>query len=226
MQTFRPNVRIELVRQNEVVGTAMPNRESDKLTSNSSVFEFPTMQIESDDPELSSLLMGFAKEERLRLWWDRSSNADGSFTLGCEVGFYKKETSFNRKDGQDRLSIRAEGIHSAFKLALCELPSERKFNECTFGTFVRTLFELADIQCDLYIDESLEKKEFDGLTRRTNVFRLFKEVCMFMGASVLFKPDNSVHIEPAHQRLGRVASVEPMTIDDNDIISMSKSESL
>lgn len=226
MQTFRPDVRIELVRKNEVVGAVTPNSELVKITSNSSVFEFPTMKIESEDPGLSDLLMGFAKEERLRLWWDRSPNADGSFMLGCEVGFYRKDTEVHRKEGQEVLSIRAEGIHSAFKLALLELQGEKSFGDCTFGNLVRTLFDQAGVQCDLHIDEFLENKEFTALTRRTNVYRLFKEVCMFVGASVLFKPDNSVHIEPAHQRLRRLASVEPTTITEKDIISMSQSESL
>lgn len=226
MQNFRPDMRIELVRQNVVVSAFTLNSDLVKLTSKSSVYEFPTLQIESNDPELSNLLMGFEKEERLRLWWSHPNTTEDTFTLGCEVGFYKKNTRFDRKDGRDTLSINAEGIHSAFNLALCELPDAQDFCDCDFGTFVRMLFELADVRCDLKIDKFLEKKEITGLTRRTNVYRLFKEVCMFIGASVLFKPDNSVYIESVSQRYERLSSVEPTVIDENDIISMSKSESI
>lgn len=225
MQTTRPDVRIELIRQSEIVSTATPNFELVKLSSNNSIFDFPMMHIESDDPELNRLLMGFAKDERLRLWWDRSADKDGSFTLGCEVGFYKKDTKFDQKDGENKLSINVKGIHSAFRLALNEISNQKEFKNCNFEIFVKELFDMAKVPCGLFIDESLKKKEFCGFTNRTNLYRLFKEVCMLVGASVSFKPDNSVHIEPANQRLGRLAKAVPVSIGEEDIISMSHSES-
>ena len=218
MSDIKHRTRLEIVRDNIVIGTVSPEIGGDsndfKISATSSVNSFPTASFESSNPDINSLFMSYSKPDLMRI--SICSNIEDQFSTMFEGEFYKKQTKYER---DTKLTINVQAIHSFFRLSLLELSSIQEFKNVTFREFVDNLLKLTGIKSKVHIDTSLEALSIRGLTRNTNAFRLFKEVCLIMNASINFNMDNSVDINSRSERLKLIQTQEPVCITDKDIIS-------
>lgn len=219
--------RIEVIRDNVVVNTVLPNEtegvdDEYKFSSSSSISGFPTLSIISSNSEINSSFMGFSKADVVRLSvLDVSSN---EYTTLFEGEFSRKSTKFESKP--EKLVLEVDAIHSFFMLSMFELSSSKDFLGVSFGEFVFDLVDMANIQSKVEIDEKLSSVKIVGLSHNTNAFRLFKEVCLIFDAVVAFNSDNTVNIDFRDKKLDEIRTREVQTIAGDEMINVVKKESI
>jgi len=224
MNETNHKTRLELIRGDSVINTIEPTMDAGsndlEFSTNSSINSFPTLSFKSSNPEVNQIFMGFSKHDIVRL--SVSNTTDKSFTTMFEGEFNKKTMKIENKSSKVDLDIQA--IHSFFRLSTLELSSTLEFKETTFKEFVIKLVEIAEISSKVSIEHKLSNIRIAGLSRNTNAFRLFKEVCLMINASVVFNTDNTVNIELRPDRLNHIKSRNIKTITDKDIISMESTD--
>jgi len=221
--------KIDLIRDNKTIGTVEPNKgdiENDdlKISSTSSIYEFPTASFESFDPEINKLFLSYSKQDLLRI--SLSNNNLNDFEVIFEGEFNRKETKFDKEKNDGKLFLNIHAIHSFYKLSMLELTTVQSFNNITFKDFVHMLVNIASIPSQIIIEDKLSKELLRGISKHTNALRLFKEVCLLKNAVVTFNRDNSVNIDKRIDKFKEIHSKTPTTITDKDIISMSSSDKI
>ena len=226
MNNSRHNIRLDIIRNNEIVSTAehsIPNSMNDfEITSSSGIHTFPIISIKSSNSEINSNLMSFSNSDILRL--SVSESPSNQYKIMFEGEFRSKTTKI--EGTPKKLNLDIEAIHSFYKLSLLELSSVEEFVGINFGEFVRKLLIMTKIDVDVVIGEQLSQVIITGVTTRTNAFRLFKEVCIILGAKVTFNTDNTVEIDSRERKLDKIRGREVHTLKDKDIISSEKTESI
>ena len=224
MNGTKSKTRLELIRNNTIIGIVYSEMGEDsndlELSSTTSVDKFPIASFESSNPEINKTFMSYSKHDFMRLSICHSK--DEEYALIFEGEFYGKE--IKSEDNRTNLTIRS--IHSFFNLSLFELKSTQEFKSITFKEFVLKLLGLAGIRSKVHIEKKLGNLPVYGLSRSTNLYRLFKEVCLIMDASVTFNKDNSVDIENRSEKMRSIRSQTPILLTDKDIISFKSSEQL
>ena len=142
------------------------------------------------------------------------------YLLMFEGEFYGKDVKIEG----EKMNLTIQSIHSFFYLSLFELQSPKEFKNITFKNFILYILDLADIKSKVHIEKKLENLPIHGLSRNTNLFRLFKEVCLIVDASVTFDRDNSVCIDTRSEKIKNFRSKDPIHITEKDIISFEISE--
>ncbi len=224
MNGTKSKTRLELIRNNTIIETVyseMGEESNDlELSSTTSVDKFPIASFESSNPEINKIFMSYSKHDFMRLSVCHSK--DEEYLLMFEGEFYGKKIKI--EDNKVNLTIRS--IHSFFNLSLFELKSTQEFKAMTFKEFILKLLDLAGIRSKVHIETKLGNLPVRGLSKSTNLYRLFKEVCLMMDASVTFNQDNSVDIETRSEKMRSIRSKTPILISDKDIISFKSSEQL
>lgn len=226
MENIKHITKLELIRDGNIVGVIEPEfgkKSSDlKITSSSSINTFPTAFFESLNPEINTIFMGYSKLDILRISI-RNSN-DSKFLTMFEGEFYKKEIKSEKE--QDHIILNIQAVHSFFRLSLLELADSHEFKETSFKEFVHILVNLAGIKSKINIGENLGNSPLSGLSKSTNAFRLFKEVCLLKNATVTFNTDNSVNIDERSENMIKMKAKVPINITDKDIISSESIEKI
>lgn len=226
MSELKHKTRLELIRGDTVVNTIEPSMHAGsndlEFSTSSSVNSFPILSLKSSNSEVNQIFMGFSKHDIVRL--SVSNTTDNSFTTMFEGEFNKKTIKIENKPSKMNLDIQA--IHSFFRLSTLELSSTLEFKETTFKAFVINLLEIAEISSKVSIENNLSTLPITGLSRNTNAFRLFKEVCLMINASVIFNIDNTVSIESRTERLNQIKSNNVKIITEKDIISMESTDQI
>lgn len=226
MNEIKHKIRLELIRGNTVVNTVEPTMDEGlndlEFSTGSSINLFPTLSIKSSNPEVNKIFIGFSKHDIVRFLV--SNTMDNSFTTMFEGEFNKITTKIENKPSKIDLDIQA--VHSFFRLSTLELSSTLEFKETLFKDFVTQLVEIAEISSKVFIEDNLSQIPITGLSRNTNAFRLFKEVCMMINASVTFNMDNTVNIELRSDRLNHLKSATAVTLEEKDMISIVKTDSI
>lgn len=226
MSEIKHKIRLELIRGDTVINTVEPSMDESlnnlKFSTGSSINSFPTLSIESSNPEVNEVFMGFSNHDIVRLLI--SNTMDNSFTIMFEGEFNKSTMKIENKTRKIDLDIQA--VHSFFRLLTLELSSALEFKETLFKDFVRQLVEIAEISSKVFIEDNLSQIPITGLSRNTNAFRLFKEVCLMINASVTFNMDNTVNIELRSDRLNHLKSATVLTLEEKDMISIVKTDSI
>ncbi|BDA12756.1 hypothetical protein KAM339_012970 [Aeromonas caviae] len=221
--------KIEMLRGGAIVSSVLTTPEQVKLKGNNfqisskrSMTTFPTLYIKSTDAEINQVIMSFSKGDIIRL--SILNDGRGDFDIIFEGEFNKKSMQIE-KDSES-LTIEVDAIHSFYNLSMVQLSSSFNFSNLTFGKFVADLTLMANIQSSVYITPSLSNTLITGLSYKTNLYRLFKEICLILDATVLFNEDNSVNIDYRSNIIESFRVQKPMTITDNDIISMVSRDSI
>ena len=226
MSEIKHKIRLELIRGDTVVNTVEPSMDESlnnlKFSTGSSINSFPTLSIKSSNSEVNEIFMGFSKHDIVRFLVSHAM--DNSFTIMFEGEFNKSTMKIESKPSKIDLDIQA--IHSFFRLSTLELSSTLEFKETLFKDFVRQLVEIAEISSKVFIEDNLSQMPITGLSRNTNAFRLFKEVCLMINASVTFNMDNTVNIELRSDRLNHLKSATVLTLEEKDMISIVKTDSI
>lgn len=226
MSKLKHKIRLELIRGNDVVKTVEPSLDENlndlEFSTGSSLYLFPTLFIKSSNPEVNQIFMGFSNHDIVRFMI--SDDKDNSFKTMFEGEFNKMTTKIENNPGKIDLDIQA--VHSFFRLSTLELSSTLKFKETPFKDFVKQLLEIAEISSKVSIEKNLSMIPITGLSRNTNAFRLFKEVCLMINAVVVFNPDNTVNIELRSDRLNHLKSATVLTLHEKDMISIVKTDSI
>lgn len=218
--------RIEVIRDHSIISTVVPDLEEGKddykMSSSSSIHSFPTLSINSSNPEINSSFMDFSKSDIVRL--SVCNNPKNHFITLFEGEFSKKTTRFENK--QNKIVLEVDAIHSFFKLSMLELSSSIQLTGITFGEFVSKLVDMGEIYSKVTINPDLSDIKIMGMSYKTNTFRLFKEVCLMCDAAVSFNTDNSVDIDFRAQKLRKIRGGEPREITEQNIISIEREEKI
>jgi len=211
--------RLEVIRNNVVVNVVEPNMEGStddfKISTTSSINSFPTLSLKSANSEINQVFMDFSKRDIVRL--SISSTPSNSYITMFEGEFKQKSIKFEAEP--KTLDIELQAIHSFFSLSTLELSSIQQFKGTKFEEFVTILVEMAGINSKVSIANELSQIPITGLSRHTNAFRLFKEVCLIINAAVTFNSDNTVNIEYRPEKLNNIRDREVKTITEKEIIS-------
>lgn len=226
MSKLKHKIRLELIRGNDVVKTVDPSMDEGlndlEFSTGSSLNLFPTLSIKSSNPEVNKVFMGFSRLDIVRFLV--SDATDNTFKTMFEGEFNKITTKIENNPSKIDLDIQA--VHSFFRLSTLELSSTLEFKEIPFKDFVRQLIEVAEISSKVSIEKNLSMTPITGLSRNTNAFRLFKEVCLMINATVIFNPNNTVNIELRSDRLNYLKSATVVTLEEKDMISIVKTDGI
>ncbi len=226
MSDIKHKTRFELIRNNTVTNTIEPKMESGnddlEMSTSSSIDSFPTLTFKSLNPELNSFFMGYAKSDIVRL--SVAHDGEDIFVTLFEGEFFRKEMKYTSEP--DCLTLNIESIHSFFRLSLLEISSDQEFKNVTFDAFVKELMEISGIKIEINISPDIAIIPITGVSRHTNLFRLFKEVCLMIGASVVFNSNNTVDIESRSSRINKIQRQEVRKITDKDIISLESTDQI
>lgn len=226
----KPNykAKISLIRNKVIIGSVIPNMEkgADKFSFNTSsgIFTFPTSKIISANTEFNKLFTTFSNQDMMRL--EVSEDDFKTSFLLFEGEFYKKTMNIVNKDDSANMTLDIQGIHSFFRLSLLKLSSVQHFNNITFSEFIKVLTNLADIASPIDIEPTLGNTIVNGISNKTNAFRLFKEVCLTKKAIVAFNKDNSINIDFSSEILKAIKGKVPIQITNDQILSMNSNEQL
>lgn len=226
MKGVKHKTRLELIRNNNIVSTIEPVMDSGnddlKISTSSSIHSFPTLTFKSLNSELNQVFMGYSKGDIVRL--SVSNDVDEKYITLFEGEFFRKETKFESEPTS--LILNVEAIHSFFRLSLLEISSQIEFKEIAFKDFILEILKLSGINMEVNIEPDIAMIPIIGISKRTNIFRLFKEVCMMIDASVVFNTNNTVNIESRLSRINHFRYREITNISDKDIISFESMDKI
>lgn len=221
--------KIDILRGDTIANSVLITPEKVKLqdknfqiSSKRSITTFPTLYIKTTDPEINKVIMNFSKGDIIRV--SISNEARNSFDIFFEGEFHKKEMRIEKRP--ESFTIEVDAIHSFYNLSMMQLSSSFDFSGLTFGKFVTSLTHMANIQSPVYITPSLSDTLITGLSYKTNLYRLFKEICLILDATVTFNENNSVNIDYRTNRVEDLRVQKSKVITDNDIISMVSRDSI
>ncbi|MFQ2388682.1 hypothetical protein ACK32P_11435 [Aeromonas dhakensis] len=221
--------KIDILRGNTIANSVQITPEkvrlqdkSFQISSKRSITTFPTLYIKSTDSEINQVIMDFSKGDIIRL--SILNDVRNNFDIVFEGEFHKKEMRIEKKP--ESFTIEVDAIHSFYNLSMMQLSSSFDFSGLTFGKFVADLTHMANIQSPVYITPNLSDTLITGLSYKTNLYRLFKEICLILDATVTFNEDNSINIDYRSSKLENFRVQESTRITDDDIISMVSRDSV
>tara|TARA_R110001583_G_scaffold101235_1_gene247649 strand:- start:651 stop:1331 length:681 start_codon:yes stop_codon:yes gene_type:complete len=226
MSDIKHKTRFELIRNNSVINAIELKMESGnddlEISTSSSIDSFPTLAFKSLNPELNNFFMGYSKSDIVRL--SIAHDGEDIYMTMFEGEFSGKEMKYTSET--NFLALNIESIHSFFRLSLLEISSKQEFKNVTFDNFVKELMEISGINIEINISPDVAITPITGVSRHTNLFRLFKEVCLMIDASVVFNSNNTVDIESRTSRINKIQRQEVIKITDKDIISLESTEQI
>ena len=95
-----------------------------------------------------------------------------------------------------------------------------------FDAFVKELMDFSGINIEVNISPDIAILPITGISRHTNLFRIFKEVCLMIDASVVFNTNNTVDIESRKSKINEFRKQEVIKLTDKDITSIESSEQI
>jgi hypothetical protein len=178
MSDIKHKTRFELIRNNSLINVFEPKMEPGnddlEISTSSSIDSFPTLTFRSLNPELNNFFMGYSKNDIVRL--SVAHDGEDIYMTIFEGEFSGKEMKYASET--NCLALNIESIHSFFRLSLLEISSKQEFKNVTFENFVKELMEISDINIEINISSDVAIIPITGISRHTNLFRLFKEVCL------------------------------------------------
>lgn len=215
-------IKLQLLKDNAIVGSIKldTNKGSDdyRFSSKGSIFEFPTLGIDSHNPQINSLLMNFGKAETIKFFF--SDDGEQNFHLIFEGEFLRKTIRLDKKDTEFNIEIGA--IHSFYNLGLIKFNQANKIDGVTFKEFIQWLADQANIKSTLYMSDNVASEVINGAFNQINAFRLLKEVCYLKDIVITFKTDNTAHFEFRNDVISKLRNQIPVQITDEDIISFEQ----
>ncbi len=222
MQNNNHKILFELIRKNMVVGTIevdMSSKEGSlRFEINTSMDSYPMLSLESNHQQLNNMLLSYAKKDIIRcsVALDNSHNYDLSF----EGEFYS--TQIKGTSAPDSLELNVKSIHSFYRLSLFELSSEKNYDNISFRDFLTDILKIADINIEVYIEPKIADITIYGSSSNTNLFRMFKEICLIIEAAVRFNINNTVDIKSKASSLREFREQDVITVHKKDITSFTK----
>jgi hypothetical protein len=215
------NFELGIMRNGILVDSIIPQIVHDKgllrVSSSSSMSEFPVAHLSSKEKTINQKLMLFSKGDLLTIRARKDPNDE--FKLIFKGIFHTKKFSFDKKVNEEHLEIIA--IHSFYILSRMQLSSIKNYSNISFDNFLFEIVKLAGINInDIYTLDDIKDIKINMLAYNANLFRLFKVICFQNNLSVDFNIDNTVKIEYREDKLKRILGQKPVvTLTDNDILS-------
>ena len=224
MSDVECKILLELIRDGIVVNSIEPyDNIEDEIVNfqmDSSVSAFPIFSFQSHNKIVNEAFMNYSKKDIVRCSMARNGNS--TYELMFEGEFFSKEIKYTSKP--DNLELDISSIHSFFRLSLFELSLEKEFHNITFEEFVKELLEISGINIKVNISPDIAVVPIFGISLGTNLFRIFKEVCLMIDAVAIFNSDNTVDIEYRKMVLNRINNQEVVTIHKNDMKSFTSTD--
>lgn len=221
MRKNKNKILLKLIRESIIVATIEPNMSSEgdylSFEMNSSICSYPIFSFKSRNRKVNDIFMHYAKKDIIQIFTAHSDT--DTYKMLFEGEFFSKEIHQNFKS--DAVELNIESIHSFYRLSLYELSSEQNYNDVSFKDFVKDILKISDINIEVYIDPEIADITIYGTSSNTNLFRIFKEVCSILDATIIFNSDNTVDIKSRDSSLSEFRNQEVVTINKEDITSFT-----
>lgn len=226
MKSNEYKVLFELIRGSTVIDAIEPHtslEENDlKFGVKLSMSSYPILSIESSHQQLNSILINYAKKDIIR--YSVASGNSNNYNVMFEGEFFS--TNIQGTSLPDSLILDVKSIHSFYRLSLFELLSEKIYNDISFKDFVADILKTAEINIVVRIEPKISDIKIYGISCNTNLFRVFKEICLMVDATVRFNSNNTVDIKSRNSSLKEFEEQEVLTINKKDITSFTMSDNL
>ena len=226
MKSNEYKVLFELIRGSTVIDAIEPHtslEENDlKFGVKLSMSSYPILSIESSHQQLNSILINYAKKDIIR--YSIASGNSNNYNVMFEGEFFS--TNIQGTSLPDSLILDVKSIHSFYRLSLFELLSEKIYNDISFKDFVEDILKTAEINIVVRIEPKIADIKIYGTSCNTNLFRIFKEICLMVDATVRFNSNNTVDIRSRNSSLKEFEEQEVLTINKKDITSFTMSDNL
>jgi hypothetical protein len=215
------NFELGIMRNGILVDSIIPqivqNKDLLRVSSSSSMSEFPVAHLSSKEKSINQKLMLSSKGDLLTIRSRKDS--EDNFNLIFKGIFHTKKLSFDKKTNEEHLEIMA--IHSFYILSRMNLSGVKNYSNISFCDFLSELVKFAGMNInDIYIPENIKNIKINMLVYNANLFRMFKIICFQNNLSVDFNMDNTVRIEYREDKIKRILGQKPVAIlTDNDILS-------
>ena len=221
--------KLNVIRNNQEIGNIVPSIEEYKedlfnLKISSSVSKFPIANLFSKSIEINKLFMTFSKNDFLGI--STRINMNDDFKPFFKGVFMNKNIKYTKDTNETELTISA--IHSAFKLTYIQFNDIKSYNNIRFDDFLNEIANIIDIKPnDILASDDIKKINIRLISYNTNIFRIFKDICLQNNLSVNFEMNNTILIEYAKDKVKRILGQEPVvTLTQDDILSMSNTEGI
>lgn len=226
MGKIENKILIELIRKDKIVDTIEPdmNVEGNDLSFEitSSMHSFPLLSLKSSHQTLNNSLLSYAKKDVIRFSVALANS--NVFELIFEGEFLSSQ--IKGESNPDSIDLDIKSIHSFYRLSLFEISLEKNYDNMFFRDFVKDILGIAEINIEVYIEPEIANITLIGVSSNTNLFRIFKEVCLIIDAVVRFNGNNTVDIRSRNSSLKQIEEQEVITINKKDISSYTRFDSL
>jgi hypothetical protein len=215
------NFELGVMRNGILIDSIIPeivqNKDLLKVSSSSSMSEFPVAHLSSKEKVVNQRLMLFSKGDLLTVRARKDS--DDEFKLVFKGVFHTKKFSFDKKTNEEHLEIMA--IHSFYMLSRMNLSDIKNYSNISFCDFLSVLVKFIGLNMnDIYIQANIRNIKINMLAYNTNLFRMFKVICFQNNLSIDFNMDNTIKIEYREDKLKRILGQKPVaTLREDDMLS-------
>lgn len=224
----RPSLKIELIRKKSLIGFVEPNnlqKEDFELTWTDSLYKFPVASFKSKNPDVNQLFLSYSNSDIMRIYLNEHNKNTSHLVFQGEYKAKRIRFDRNEKDEQE-LTLDISAIHSAYLLSMFQIEGSHKFRDIKFEEFIKWLFNLTSLPCEVQISSKIGKSLLNGIITRTNAFRTLKEVCMIKHATITFESNNSIVIEHNEEKRSRLDYQDVVTLDQNSIASLEENKEI
>jgi hypothetical protein len=220
--------KLAVIRKDEEICSIVPEiiegKDLFKITASSSLTEFPIANLNSRTEKINKLFMTFSKNDFLSI--SNKKNENDNFEPFFKGIFLNKHINYSKNTNETELKISA--IHSFFKLTLLQFRDIKSYNNILFNDFLTEITNIIDIRPDeISVSDEIKKINIRLISYNTNVFRIFKDICLQNNLSVDFGMNNTINIEYINDKTKRILGQKPVfTITQDDILSMSNTEGI
>jgi len=195
--------------------------ESMKISSSSSIVEFPSLQFEVNLKDKYNALYSISDNDMVK-FLIKKNDSDMFDTL-----FNGTFLSKNIKMEKDKVfsNIKMQFIHSFYKISLLQIRTKNMEN-ITLLNFLNEVMTAANINCKIIAKDEILSLCFHGKVHNTNAFRVFKEFCIMNELIVIFESNNSISIDFRKSMREKMHTSIPITIKQDDIVSMRMNENI
>lgn len=181
----------------------------------SSVYTFPTLNIDTKDQDLAALLKNYDRDHKIILYLEER-NGERVFFKGT---FQSININYDKENGYHIISKSVHSLYLFQKFIIKHI--EINNNNETPEKFLLRLGKLLNVNIDIVESKTsnyiLPKTECNNI----NAFKLIKNICLMNGLILNLGLENTIEFIKHNDLIERMRNGEPVaTLTEKDILSM------